>query len=142
MGTTSTKTKTFLTILKSILQLFLNIIFYVLVVLAIMELSTQAFHFSYQVFGNVITEEAPGRDIDVSIQKGESTSSIARKLALQKLVVNQYSFFLRAKLTTSSKKPILPGSYVLNTSMNYDDILEIITDIDAGKHQDETESTE
>jgi UPF0755 protein len=142
MGATSTRTKVFFKILKSVLQLFLNILFYVLVVLAIMKLSTAAFEFSYQVFGNVVVEEAPGTDVEIKIQEGESTSSIARKLAVQKLVVNQYSFYLRTKLTTGSDKPILPGSYTLNTSMNYDDILAIITDMDAGKLKEDTEAAE
>lgn len=142
MGATTTRTKVFLRILKSVLQLFLNILFYVLVVFAIMKLSTAAFEFSYQVFGNVIVEEAPGTDVEIKIQEGESSSSIARKLAVQKLVVNQYSFYLRAKLTTGSDKPILPGKYTLNTSMNYDDILSIITDKDAGKAKEDTETTE
>jgi UPF0755 protein len=142
MGATTTRTKVFLRILKSVLQLFLNILFYVLVVFAIMKLSTAAFEFSYQVFGNVVVEEAPGTDVEIKIQEGESSSSIARKLAVQKLVVNQYSFYLRAKLTTGSDKPILPGNYTLNTSMNYDDILSIITDKDAGVAKEDTETTE
>lgn len=142
MGATTTRTKVFLRILKSVLQLFLNILFYVLVVFAIMKLSTAAFEFSYQVFGNVVVEEAPGTDVEIKIQEGESSSSIARKLAVQKLVVNQYSFYLRAKLTTGSDKPILPGNYTLNTSMNYDDILSIITDKDAGIAKEDMETTE
>lgn len=142
MGSSPTKIKVFFAILKGVLQLLLNIIFYALVVLIILELSTAGYKFSYQIFGDVAVEEAPGQDIIVQIQEGESTRSIARKLELKKLVVNQYSFYLRAKMTTGDKKPILPGTYTLNTSMNYDAILATITDIEAGKINDDDVSTE
>lgn len=139
MGTASTKTRVFFRVLKGVLQLLLNIIFYVLVVLAVMELSKAAYNFSYQIFGNVVVEEAPGTEVKVEIQQGESTSSVARKLAVKRIAVNEYSFYLRAKFTTGSDKPILPGEYVLNTSMNYDEILEVITDAEAGQKEESGE---
>jgi Predicted periplasmic solute-binding protein len=137
MGAT-TRTKVILNIAKYLLQLFLNIIFYVLVIMATIELSKSVYVFSYQIFGNVAVQEKPGQDITVHIKKGESTMSISRKLETQKIIVNKYSFFIRAKLTLSSEKPILPGTYTLNTSMNYDKILETIT----GQKKEEKESTE
>lgn len=127
MAAKSAKTKILLNITSFVLHILLNVVFYILVVLLVARLSTIAYNFSYQLYGNVAVEESPGRDITIQIKKGESTMAIAKKLEYNKLVLNQYSFYIRAKLTTT-KQPILPGKYTLNTSMNYEKILKIITD--------------
>lgn len=118
--------KIILTIINVIIHIFLNILFYTFVIILITKLSVIAYDFSYQIFGNVSVEEAPGRDISIEIKSGESTMNIANKLELNRLIVNKYSFYLRAKLT---KQVIMPGTYVINTSMDYDQIFSVITDL-------------
>lgn len=118
--------KIILTIINVIIHIFLNILFYTFVIILITKLSVIAYDFSYQIFGNVSVEEAPGRDISIEIKSGESTMNIANKLELNRLIVNKYSFYLRAKIT---KQVIMPGTYVINTSMDYDQIFSVITDL-------------
>lgn len=98
--------------------------------MAILKLSTEAYEFTYQIYGAVAVEEAPGAYREVAIDKGESTMNIASKLELNKLVKNKYSFYLRAKLSNSI---ILPGTYTLNSSMTYNEIFDIITNQDTNK---------
>jgi len=126
---------------KIVFGVILSVIFYMLVIVAISKMCTYAYNFSYQVFGNVTVSEAPGTDVDVTVNDSESTMSIASKLEYNKLVVNKYSFFLRAKLNSSGSegKPILPGTYTLNTSMNYDEILSTITDPEMAVSEKEAE---
>ena len=110
--------------------IILSVIFYLLVIVAISKMCTYAYDFSYQVFGNVAVAEAPGTDVEFTVNDSESTMSVASKLEYNKLVVNKYSFYVRAKLSSSGSggKPILPGTYILNTSMSYEQILSTITD--------------
>lgn len=121
----SNQTKVILNATKFVMHLFLNVIFYILVIMLIAKCSTSAYRFAYQIFGNVTVETGEGRDVEIQIIKGESTKKIAAKLERSRIVVNQYSFFIKAKLT---KQNIKPGVYKVNTAMNYDQIFQVITD--------------
>ncbi len=125
-----------------ILTIGIAIIFYAVVVYGIKKAAGYSYDFSYQLFGNVSVEAAPGRDVKVTILKGESSMNIASKLEDAKLVTNKYSFYVKLKLKDYE---IMPGTFILNTSMTYNDILAIITDysksIDAETTVEDVEST-
>ena len=61
--------------------------------------------------------------------------NVATKLETNKLIPDKYSFFLKVQIgnlgSGKKKYEIKGGTYELNTSMNYDEILSMITD--AGK---------
>lgn len=120
------RTKVALNITSFVLHLFLNILFYVFVIFAITKLSTIAYDFAYEVFGNVALEEAPGRNVTIQIKKGESTMNVSTKLEVNRVIVNRYSFYLKAKLT---QKNLMPGTFIVNSSQNYEEILTNITDL-------------
>jgi UPF0755 protein len=120
------KTRAILNITSFVLHLFLNILFYVIIIFAITKLSTQAYDFTYQIFGNKTLEQAPGRDITIQIKTGESTMNIASKLELNRVIANKYSFYFKAKLM---KQTLMPGTYKVNSSMTYEEILTTITDL-------------
>ena len=121
----SASTRAILKITSAILRTFLNIIFYAAVIWLVVEGGKFTYNFSYQLFGSVPASEEPGKDYDFQIAKGDSTMEIAKKLEFSNLIVNQYSFYLKTKFKDYS---IYPGTYVLNTSMDYDEILDVITD--------------
>ena len=52
--------------------------------------------------------------------------AVCNKLESYKIVKNKYSFYLKIQLF---EYKIMPGTFELNTSMTYNEILEIITDI-------------
>lgn len=122
----TTTAKLILKIAGAIVRLFLNILFYVIVAMLIVKAGTYTYQFAYQVFGSVPMEAEPGREVEFQVLKGESTMDIANKLEVSKLIVNKYSFYLKTKFKEYN---IMPGTFILNTSMDYDEILEIITDI-------------
>jgi len=124
MTSRSTNAKLGLKITSFIFRLLFNIAFYMMVIFLITKVSTEIYNFSYQIFGQVTVEEEPGRDVEIQIKKGESTMNIASKLKINKIIVNKYSFYVKAKLLN---KVIMPGTYTVNTSMTYDEIFDIIT---------------
>ena len=113
-----------LDILGIVVHIFLNVIFYIAIVYMVIKASRYAYTFSYQVFGSVSVTKGTGYDKDFIIEKGESTMNVAGNLQREGLIVDKYSFYRRAKI---SNRKILPGKYKLNTSMNYDGILDLIT---------------
>lgn len=121
----STSGKLALRLTGAITRFILNIIFYILVVVVVYKGATFLYHFSYEVFGSVARTQAPGTDVTVQIYRGETTMNIATKLETSLVIVDKYSFYFKTKLKDYD---IMPGTYVLNTSMDYNDILEVITD--------------
>jgi UPF0755 protein len=119
----SAATKVVLDITSMVLHLLLNIVFFIVVVMLVVKFSQIAYDFSYQVFGSVRVSEENGREYELTISEGESTMRVAAKLEQNRIIVNRFSFFLRAKLM---KKNILPGTYNVNASMDYDEIYAVI----------------
>ncbi len=136
-GRRSNGLKMLLRMTGGVLQICINIIFYAAVVIMIIKAADFSYDFAYQVFGDVSVEAAPGRDVKVQILKGETSMNIAAKLEDSRVVVNKYSFYLKTKL---KEYDIMPGTFILNTSMSYDEVLEVITDY--SKSIDEEESVE
>lgn len=125
---------------KVFMGILLSGIFYLLVVIGISKACDIVYDFSYQVFGEVRVQEAPGADVEFVINDNESVMQIASRLERAKLAVNRYSFYIRAKLAASGKggESIKPGSYELNTSMTYGEVLSIITG--SGEDKEEQKS--
>lgn len=121
----SDSTKVALKITSAVLRIFLNILFYIAIILVIIQAVKITYNFSYQLFGSVSVEAEPGIDTEFQIAKGESTMDVARKLEAGNLIVNKYSFYLKTKFKEYN---IYPGTFILNTSMDYDEILDVITD--------------
>ena len=107
-----------------ILHLLLNIIFYAVVIFAIYKVGVTAREFCYQVFGAYTMDAEPGINAEITIQDGASTMEVAAALEQYRLIPNRYSFYLKVQLMGHK---ILAGTYILNTSMTYDEILDQIT---------------
>ncbi len=127
MTAVSNRTKSILGTLKIITQVVFNILMYTLIILVAIQLCTAVYDFSYQIFGRVTVDQAPGTDMAFEIDSGEGTMELATDLESKGIIADKYTFYVRAKLSTGSRKPILPGTYKLNTSMTYDDIISVIT---------------
>ena len=118
-----------------ILTIGIAVIFYIAVAYGVKRLAGFSYDFAYQVFGDVAAEAPPGRDVRITIMKGESSMNIADKLENAKVIVDKYSFYVKLKL---KEYDIMPGTYVLNTSMSYDEVLDVITDYSQSVEQEVT----
>ena len=126
MAKQSEQAKAALSILNFFFRTFLNIVFYAVVAFGIYYAATNVYEFCYQITGDTTCEVEPGRDVTVQIKRGESTMAVCNKLESYKVVKNAYSFYLKIQLF---EHKIMPGTFELNTSMTYDEVLDIITDI-------------
>lgn len=132
-------TKKMLRYFRALFSLLFSALFYIAVVMVIGTLSGKAYDFTYEIFGSQIMEKEPGHEVLFTITQGESTSEIAEQLAYNRLVAHARTFYIRAKLTIDDEHPILPGTYALNTSMDYQEILNVITDGKAAIAENEGE---
>ena len=124
MAQKSDGTKIFIDVVGFILHLLLNVIFYAVVIFVIYKVGITAKDFCYQVFGAYTMDAEPGINAEITINDGASTMEVAAALEMNRLIPNRYSFYLKVQLMGYK---ILAGTYILNTSMTYDEILEQIT---------------
>ncbi len=134
MAGKSTSMKVTFKVVSFILRLLLNILFYIMVIILIVNVSRKTYDFAYQLYGPVTVDQAPGREKPIQVKKGESTMDIAGKLELNRLIVDKNSFYVKAKFQDAV---IIPGTYMLNTAMTYDEILDTITDYSRSIIQEE-----
>ncbi|MDD5900594.1 MAG: hypothetical protein PUC73_06860 [Lachnospiraceae bacterium] len=126
MAKQSQQTKAALDIIGYFLGVLLNLVFYAVVAFGIYYAATNVYEFAYQIVGDRVCEAEPGRDVEIHIEEGESTMDIAEKLYMNKVIVNKYTFYLKVQLF---EYKIMQGTFQLNTSMTYDEILDVITDL-------------
>lgn len=81
----------------------------------------------YEIYGPVVVEKSPGTDIRFTVGENESMYRVAKKLYADGIIVNNYSFYARTMLMDKDEIKLKPGDYVLNTSMDYEEILDMIT---------------
>lgn len=109
---------------NSIIRLIIDVLFYVFVAVAIVQLSRYAKSFCYQVFGNVqVADYEHGVEKEILIELGDSTRDVGKRLEREGIIVNELSFYVKVKI---NKLNIMPGTYKLRTDMNYNEILNII----------------
>lgn len=119
----STEAKVAVNILRFLMGLILNLIFYAISFALIYYLAGQAYTFAYEVFGSQVVDSAPGKSITIKVNKEDTMQDVAKTLEQQEIIINQVSFVVRAVLT---KKEIHPGTYTVNSSQSYAEILEIL----------------
>ncbi len=111
---------------RAVLVVLLNLIFYGLVVFSSVQICRASYHFAYDILGDTAMEMPPGEDKMFTVTSSQDELSVAGNLEEMELVKNKYSFYLRMQLKKTETSALKPGSYLLNTSMSYDEILYAI----------------
>ena len=98
----------------------------ILAVICIMRFARKSYDFGYRIFAEEPMSNAPGRDITVTVTGGDSQSEIMQMLEDKGIIRDHMLFTIQKKLSIY-KEDIKPGSYVLNTSMNTEELLEVLS---------------
>lgn len=111
----------------------------IIAIVCISNYAKKAYDFGYRVFAEEPMSAPPGRDISFVVGNDDAQSDIYQMLEDKGIIRDHMLFSIQKKLSVY-KDDIKPGSYTLNTSMNSDEILEVLV----GKENpdDETEGEE
>lgn len=109
------------------LLLLVNILVFLFIIFILFHACRAFYNFGYEIYGPVVVEEAPGTDKEFSVSKGESMHKVADTLYNKGLIAKKYSFYVRTRLMDKDEIKLKPGIYTLNTSMGYEEILDILT---------------
>lgn len=122
--------------IKSIALIFMSIIvrasILAVAILAVFKTGEKAYDFGFRIFTEEAVSPAPGRDVAVTIVKGDSTTDVGKMLE-EKGLIRDYKLFIVQKKCSVYDDDIKPGFYTLNTSMTAEDMFAII----AGRKDEE-----
>lgn len=110
----------------TIIGISFRLIIYAVAILLLYEGATKGYEFGHEIFYASSMEEAPGRDMEITLEPGASVSEVGKKLEKQGLISNQYSFIIQAMVY---EYEIQPGTYTLNTSMTSREILDMVSTV-------------
>lgn len=104
----------------------LKILTYILVVCIMILLCKTAYSFGYSVFKQEAMAEEPGQAVTVVIPEGSSVREIGQILEQKGLVESSMIFGVQEYFSTFHGD-LMSGTYLLNTAMTPDDIMEILS---------------
>lgn len=116
-----------LSFLRRGMLLLVDVLVVILLSFMIFHACKVCYNLCYEIYGPVVVEKAPGTDIKFSVDKDETMYKVAKNLYNEGLIVNGYSFYVRTMLMDKDEVKLRPGDYVLNTSMDYEEILDMLT---------------
>lgn len=109
-------------VLSGIIKILLS----VAVVLFLYMGAIRAYDFGYRIFAEEPVSEAPGRDITVTITEGMSGKEIAELLEEKGVIRDDLIFYIQNQFS-HYKGSFQAGTYELNTSMDNDEIMAVLS---------------
>ncbi|MCR5603765.1 MAG: endolytic transglycosylase MltG [Lachnospiraceae bacterium] len=104
----------------------------------VINVGKKAYDFGFRIFTEGPVAEAPGRDIIMSVDKGEGLTDVSKKLEEKGITSDWMLFFIQAKLSEYKGK-IEPGTYTLNNSLTTDELMAILTKAETEKKDGESD---
>lgn len=120
---------------------FLRFGLYVCVIIAVVYIGKSAFDFGYAIFNQVpMASEEDGRDITVVVESGDSVYQIGKTLKNKGLIEDAKIFAIQEKLSNYKGK-LQAGTYILNTSMNVEEMMAVLARENTEGQPDQTNPT-
>ncbi|HIS25776.1 MAG TPA: endolytic transglycosylase MltG [Candidatus Pullilachnospira intestinigallinarum] len=118
----------------------IKVLIYIVVILLIVLVGRMAYSFGYLVFdqrpATVVKEE--GDDVTVVVKEGDTAYDVGKTLVEKGLSENALVFWVQEQLSDYKDK-IRPGTYILNTADNVDEMLAILSGEDTEGQPSQTE---
>lgn len=110
----------------SVLYRIIKILLAVVVVMVIYMGALTAYDFGYRIFAEKPMSLAPGVDVTFVVEEGMSIAETAEKLEDRGIIRDALVFKIQNKLS-HYKGGFLAGTYTLNTSMENEEIMAVLS---------------
>ncbi len=105
------------------ISMFIKLILFALVLLALVRGSIFAYNVGYEVFGNKSISKNTAT-VYIDIEKNENIYDIANKLKKENLIESKYSFIIQAQIFSYK---IQEGHYEIEAGLSIREILNILS---------------
>jgi Predicted periplasmic solute-binding protein len=103
----------------------IKVVIYILIIILLFNLGKKAYSFGYAVFNKHPMSSEPGLDVTVTIRTDASVYEIGETLMRRGLIEDAKVFYVQ-ELLSQYHGEIVAGTYILNTSYDVDQILQIL----------------
>ena len=103
-----------------------SILVLLLVFIGVFKASAFCYDFGYRIFTEAPMAEAPGKDVMIRIEEGDSAFTIGKRLEDYGLV-NDSLLFMAQYYLSAYVNDLNPGMYTLNTSMTAKEMLIVMS---------------
>lgn len=108
---------------------FLRTLIYIGVFLAVLYISRASYHFGYAIFNQEPMDQGDDvRDITVVVDAGDSVYDIGRILE-KKGLIEDAKIFVVQELLSNYRGKLQAGTYILDTGMTPDEMMEILAKV-------------
>ncbi|MGN0431431.1 MAG: endolytic transglycosylase MltG [Lachnospiraceae bacterium] len=121
-------------VITAVLGVLLKVLVAIVVIVVVYKGAITAYDYGYRIFQEPPMTESPGVDIQVDITMGKSALQIGEVLKENGLIRDAYLFYIQ-NLLSHYKDELKAGSYVLNTSMTMEEMMEIMSADPAGEQE-------
>ena len=87
----------------------------------------QGYRFCRLVFGTESVDRQTGKDCSFEVDATDTMKSVSVRLKKEGIIVDDASFYFRTQMMDPADIYLKPGRYVLNTSLNYQEIIDLLT---------------
>lgn len=113
-------------ILLRILLLVIKILLAVVIAVGVYRVGEFAYGFGHSLYDNESVSDPPGKDVAIVLPEGSTVGKVAALLEAKGLIKDELVFRVQERLSHYHGQ-IQAGNYVLNTSMNAEEILAILS---------------
>lgn len=126
--------------LYKVIKIAGTVLIVLLVVYGTLRASMVAYDIGYRVFTEPAMENKPGTDVVVTIEENMEPMDIAEYLLEKGLIRDENLFWLQYQLS-AYKGALIPGTYILNTSMTSKEMLVIMAEVEETEEDSEDSSS-
>lgn len=116
-------------IVMRIVSISFTMLVCVLIVIGLYRIGTVTYEFGYRVYTEKPVSSGDGQDILVQVSKDTSSKQLSKMLEEKGLIRDSKLFYVQLELS-AYRRTIKPGVYTLNTSMDAEDMLKVMSGIE------------
>lgn len=120
-------------ILLKILKTTISILIIVLLVLGVFMVGKMAYNYGYRIFAEKPIDLDQGKEIAIQVTEGMTGKTLGEVLKEKGLIRDSFLFQIQYRVSDYYGK-IKPGLYKLNTTMNPEEILEVLSTVSEEKN--------
>ncbi len=113
-------------LVASITETIIKVVIAVFIIMFVYNTAVKAYDFGYRVFAEEPMTTGEGRIISVYVEEGDSAKDVGMNLQEKGLIRDANLFYVQELLSENHGK-IKPGIYDLNTSMNSNEMIAIMS---------------
>lgn len=125
-------------IVMRLVSISFTVLVFLVIIYGMYQLGLHSYDYGYRIFTEPAVTKGEGRERLVQVRPSMSDADIGSLLEEKGLIRDKWLFVIQLKLSDYSKK-LVPGRYLLNSSMTSQEMMKIMSGEESGEPEQEKE---